>query len=79
MNIEQHFKLTNRLVGYLTVVAVFLCSTSLPDQTKCKLHQSHSSPVFVCSGYFAYQAVIFLNVGLAEFWSNFSRKFDFAT
>jgi len=26
-----------------------------------------------------YQAIIFLNIGLAEFWWHFSRKFDFAT
>jgi len=37
MNIEQCFNLTNRLVGYVAVVAVFLCSTGLLDQTKCKL------------------------------------------
>jgi len=37
MNNERRFKLTNTLFGYLAVVTVFLCSTGLLDQTKCKL------------------------------------------
>jgi len=37
MNTERCFKLTNRLVAYLAVVAALLSSTGLLDQTACKL------------------------------------------